>query len=375
MEYDIKEFEKFFDSNSDASKSLSETQKALLEVIARNAENRKGVFTVTVTSLFVKSQNPDQDTRLHQANMPGGYSGRTVDTRIVTPTLKKFDFPSMAESGWLTRSLEQNAPFNADFPGKVNPKELKLAFLEVLRGSNENELNNSEALAFLISRVRVEHVKPRLEAASFESDSKISPVMAMTLLRDHWFTKYKGSGASRLPVLAVFCCLKNLVHDGNSAGFSSMVELENHTSPDLRSKALGDIEVLNDNGHISKAFEVKFGKSIGVSEIYEIGKKIRGKNVDTYVALTDQQNDLDREKLDEAILSVEKISGTRLVVQDTFSFLETSILYLPSIEKFILDYLNLVKLDKSLKYGHLSRLLELLTEFTDLEPSKIHKKE
>ena len=373
MEYDIKELEKFFDTNSYELKGLSEKQKAFLEVIAQNAENRKGVFTVTVTSLFVKSQNPKQDTRLHQANMSGGYSGRTVDTRVVTPTLKKFDFPSMSESGWLTRSLEQNAPFYPDFPGKVNPKELKQAFLEVLRASNENELNNSEALTFLIGKVRVEHVKPRLEAASFENDSKISPVMAMTLMRDHWFTKYKGAGASRLPVLAVFCCLNNLVYEGNSAGFSSMVKLENHTSPDLRSKALGDIEVLNDNGQISKVFEVKFGKSIGVSEIYEIGKKIRGKNVDTYVALTDAQNELDREKLDEAILSVEKTSGTRLVVQDTFSFLETSILYLPSVEKFIIDYLNLVKLDKSLKYAHLSRLLELLTEFTDIEPSKIHE--
>lgn len=373
MEYELKELEKFFVADYIIVKSLSEKQKAFLEVIAKNAENRKGVFTVTVTSLFVKSQNPNQDTRLHQANMPGGYSGRSVDTKVVTPTLKKYDFPSMAESGWLTRSLEQNAPFDLSFPGKVNPKELKQAFLELLRESNEHRLNNYEALAFLLNRVRDKHVKPRLEAVGFESDSKISPLMAMTLLRDHWCSKYRGSGASRLPVLAVFCCLKHLVHAGNSAGFSSLLELENHTSPDLRSKALGDIEVLNDNGEISKVFEVKFGKSIGVSEIYEIGKKISGKNVDTYVALTDTQHDVDREELHEAILSVEKLSGARLVVQDTFSFLETSILYLPSVENYILDYLNLVKLDRSLKYAHISRLMELLIEFTDLELPELQK--
>lgn len=33
-------------------------------------------------------------------------------------------------SGWLTRSLEQTHSFDADYLGKIQPVELKLAFLD-----------------------------------------------------------------------------------------------------------------------------------------------------------------------------------------------------------------------------------------------------
>src|SRR5208283_3620692 len=75
--------------------------------------------------------NPAQDVRYHQDGMPGGYSGRSVDTKYVTPFLKKVKFPSMAESGWLTRSLEQSHAYDFSYPGKIE-MELKKAFLTIL---------------------------------------------------------------------------------------------------------------------------------------------------------------------------------------------------------------------------------------------------
>ena len=38
--------------------------------------------------------------------LENGFSGRSFDKKIVTPTLRKLKLPCMAESGWLTRSLE-----------------------------------------------------------------------------------------------------------------------------------------------------------------------------------------------------------------------------------------------------------------------------
>lgn len=35
---------------------------------------------------------------------------------------------AMKESGWLTRSLEQNNPYELDFPGKIQNKNVKAAF-------------------------------------------------------------------------------------------------------------------------------------------------------------------------------------------------------------------------------------------------------
>ena len=44
--------------------------------------------------------------------------------------MKAVSFPAMAESGWLTRSLEQAHPYTLDYPGKITPKIVKEAFLE-----------------------------------------------------------------------------------------------------------------------------------------------------------------------------------------------------------------------------------------------------
>lgn len=43
--------------------------------------------------------------------------------------MKSVSFPAMAESGWLTRSLEQAHPYDMNYPGKIKPDNVKNAFL------------------------------------------------------------------------------------------------------------------------------------------------------------------------------------------------------------------------------------------------------
>lgn len=89
---------------------LNEQQLQYVTNIVEKEEVFKGVYTVLVTSLVYKSLNSHQDVRLHQAKMRNGYSGRTFDTKYITPFLKSKRFSgSMKESGWLTRSLEQKS--------------------------------------------------------------------------------------------------------------------------------------------------------------------------------------------------------------------------------------------------------------------------
>lgn len=118
---------------------LTEEQINYTKIIADKEETFKGVFSVLSTSLVYKSLNPQQDVRLHQANMEGGYSGRSFDTKYITPFMKQKRFlGAMKESGWLTRSLEQNVPYNFEFPGKIRNKDVKSAFLNILYDINEN---------------------------------------------------------------------------------------------------------------------------------------------------------------------------------------------------------------------------------------------
>ena len=72
--------------------------------------------------------------------MEGGFSGRGFDTEHVTPFLRKNDFPFMASgSGWLTRSLEQPAPFNEDYPGQISPLAVKNAFLKLIQRAQTSD--------------------------------------------------------------------------------------------------------------------------------------------------------------------------------------------------------------------------------------------
>ena len=43
----------------------------------------------------------------------------TIDKNYITPWLRDHSFPAMAESGWLTRSLEQPVPYDLNYTGKI----------------------------------------------------------------------------------------------------------------------------------------------------------------------------------------------------------------------------------------------------------------
>ena len=95
-------------STDTTDSDLSESQERWVNAIIEKAESFRGVLTVLITSLVEKIQTPAQDVRYHQDNLPNGYSGRGLDTDHITPFMKeKFRRFAMAESGWLTRSLEQ----------------------------------------------------------------------------------------------------------------------------------------------------------------------------------------------------------------------------------------------------------------------------
>lgn len=98
-------------------RNLNEKQIDNIKTIVEKEQNNKGVFTAIVSSLTYKCLFPFQDVRYHKVELPNGYSGRTFDTKYVTPFLKEKRFlGAMKESGWLTRSIEQVHPFTKDFP-------------------------------------------------------------------------------------------------------------------------------------------------------------------------------------------------------------------------------------------------------------------
>jgi DNA (cytosine-5)-methyltransferase 1 len=123
-------------------KNLSETQKSYIKTLVDNAETQKSLIAIVITSLLKKIITPSQDIRLHRKEFEGGYSGRTLDTNVITPWLKEhFRRFAPKESGWLTRSIEQPHPFTQDFPGKIRNVDVKHAFLSILEDVEQNKDN------------------------------------------------------------------------------------------------------------------------------------------------------------------------------------------------------------------------------------------
>lgn len=79
--------------------NISDEMMVFLKIITDNIDRNKGVYTVLITLTVHKLLEPEQDIRLHQSKMENGFSGRTIDTRFITPTLKELGLPSMAETG------------------------------------------------------------------------------------------------------------------------------------------------------------------------------------------------------------------------------------------------------------------------------------
>lgn len=260
-----------------------------LSIIVKNAETLKGVLGVTLTSITYKVLNPSQDIRYHQDRMPNGYSGRTFDTKYVTPFLKeKFRHFAMAESAWLTRSLEQPHPYDLEYPGRIHNKDVKTAFLSIL---NRLQINNSLASAMLVGLLAMmiaasaEDI-PLFTGVPVSTDLTISKIVEAVNQHIHFNYGKGATGTARIPVLAIYSVYNLLINDVNRYTGKELAPLESHTSPDYRSKSLGDIDVTNDDKSCFEAVEIKHLKPISVDMIRVAYRKIKDTKVDRYYILT-----------------------------------------------------------------------------------------
>ncbi len=191
--------------------TLSSSQMQFVDDIIDHAEIHKAVLTALITSLLKKSITPEQDVRYHKVELRNGYSGRTFDFHYVTPFLQKY-FPryAMAESGWLTRSIEQPHPFTRDFAGKIRNEKVKQAFLEILHDVEEKGANPIFYLLAIFMRL-IDFQRTQNLPINRVLVQGITVNHIISALESHFFTNYKQSGASRLPVLALHAVYQHLM--------------------------------------------------------------------------------------------------------------------------------------------------------------------
>lgn len=346
-------------SKDTITSDLTSEEQELLTLVLRYSEQAKAVLTVLITSLVYKSLHPKQDVRKHQASIEGGYSGRTFDSKNITPFMKAHKFPSMSESGWLTRALEQKVPYDKNYSGAITPKELKPAFLSIL-DNIENGADCNKYLSFLIQGLIIKRNKQTIDLAK---PTTLPINVILDLLDKHFNGSYKAEGASRLPVIAIYSAYQCLMNETKRFHNKVLLPLESHTSSDKSSGRIGDIDIIDEKNRVFEAVEVKHGIQINVGLVKDAYIKFQTTPVDRYYILSTVYPEKDELKnIDAEIQRIRNVHGCQLIVNGIMPTLKYYLRLLERTFEFIDNYVNLLETDNSLKFEHKERWNILISE-------------
>ena len=333
-------------------KGLLQRDIDLIDSLFLNIENNKGINNVLITSLIEKVVNPKQDIRYHQAKMKNGYSGRTLDTNYVTPFLKSKNLLTMVESGWLTRSLEQNAPYDLSFPGAIRPQSMKITFLEILDHVENHKTDASLLLTYYFEKLIILRESKKIVITPLVGIKELSIKEVIIMLKLH-LKDTSGAGKSKLPVLAMYAVIQLLMAQVLRYKDKTLSELESHTSPDARSRAVGDIQIVDSATNVFEGYEIKYDKPLTYEMVLDAYEKVKATTTKRYFILTTGSiNDIENIDTLALLQSIEDQHGCEFILGDLFEVLARYLALVQSTNNFVDFYSNLIQTDAELKIDH-----------------------
>lgn len=335
--------------------SLASDKLNLVRIIVEKEETFKGVYTVLVTSLIYKLINPEQDVRRHQVSIKNGYSGRSFDTKYITPFLKQKKFlGAMKESGWLTRSLEQNLPYDLDFPGRIQNKDVKNSFLQILHDVEENGANPKDYIIAIFHLSIVEKNKKSIQLINpIVSESTINISEIIELLNKHFYYPYKSRGASILPVVALYSVYECIISELKRFEGKKLQPLASHHSSDRSSGNTGDIVILNEKNELYEVVEVKFDISPNLVMINDAYKKFSPTPIQRYYILsTVSPEDDEIESIHDIINKIRNEHGCQVIVNGVIPTLKYYLRLLDNTDNFIKTYVKNIQNNHEINAEH-----------------------
>lgn len=344
---------------SDLAKLLDKKLVEDTDFILQRVASNKGVYTVLITLSLYKILNPSQDIRNHKIELPNGFSGRSFDTANVTPVLKELNLPAMAESGWLTRSLEQAYAYDMSFNGKITPAELKWAFLRTVEAIQQGPESAERVLRILLNGGITYRENNRVEIRRISTDdAQIATILRV--LEECFTTNYGTHGGSKLPVLAFYAIYELLIPEMSRYSGATLLPLGSHTASDRTSKSAGDIEVARDDC-ILEAVEVKLDKPATPHMVRVAYEKINKFGVSRYYILSGVEPDpTEIDEINQLIFEIEQEHGCQLIVNGLYQTLKYYLRLVSNPRDFLNEFVELVEKDKELSTIHKSTLSQIL---------------
>ncbi len=289
-----------------APRYLPPTISEAVATVIENIPHNKYIFSIVITACLKKILDPSQDIRIAQENMSGGYSNRSFDQRHVTPFLKRHNYTHCETSGLESgRNLERPIAWDLDY--QTNPRgrgnrEAFLALLHFVQEQNGDPRAVIKYMLYLDASTR-ETAEAVSQAPLEENIAKVMRVF------ERHFAESSGQGKSRLPVLALYAIYETMTKEVSRYHSTQLLELERHTTADLRSGSIGDIQVDKD-GEPFEGVEVKSEKPITADMIHELPRKFNGRKISRYYILSTYPGSYKAEDEESILIAVEKVEST-----------------------------------------------------------------
>lgn len=344
-------------------KNIPTKTTIFLKNITDNIDRNKGVYTVLVTLLVHKLLEPKQDIRYFQNKMKNGFSARTMDTKYITPALKELGLLSMAESGWLTRSLEQPYPYTKDYKGEISGKGMKEAFLMVVDAFQKDITITENILRLILNSAILFKTNNHIKIKKISNTNEVMISTIVAVLEKHFTEKYSTHGGSKLPVLAFYAIYKSLISEIGRYKDCELAPLGSHTASDRTSKSAGDIQVMKGK-QVYEAVEVKLDKMVDMNIARIAYEKIVRFNPERYYILSHIGTlENDQKEIDKLIFEVKENHGCQLIINGLLPTLKYYLRLISNPKGFFNEYIKLVINDQELKTIHKTKLKELIKEY------------
>ena len=366
MDYDkiLENLYKEAENNKIYSLELNQDEIEWVESIADKCFNQKGVFTVLITLFIYKIKHPEQDIRKHQKQIDGGFSGRTIDTHYITPTLKKLGLPSMAESGWLSRSLEQPYPYTLDYEGKIGNLEVKKAFLNLIDRVQIHNQNPKYILVELFKKVIDIQKQHIIKIEPIKNPDTLTIDKIITLLDKQFSHNYHTSYGSKLPVIAFYSIYTILINELSRYNNCTLKKLGSHTASDKTSKSAGDIEIYKNNT-LFEVIEIKLDKAIDANILRIAKEKIIKYNPTRYYILSYIGIKEEKQEIQNIINEVKGKHGCQIIINGVIHTLKYYLRLIENLNDFFEIYSNSIQNDSELKMVHKEIFQNLVKELND----------
>lgn len=276
--------------------TLTDSIKTEIEAFNQKVPVARSAFSNLITCLIAKACDPDIDPRFHRKpsdempKPPSGddnwFSGRPISEKIIYPWMTAKGYRT-AKSGWQTRTFERLQPYTLDYRPKI--AHVKSEFLTIL-DKVANHIETAEDVLVYLLVLEEENKRNRERLTTKLAKQTVSDEIRIIDIIDAVHEHFSLRNSARLPVIAIFAIYKLLVRDVKSYTSLKLMPLSAHEASDLRTGAIGDIELTDADATVVEALEIKHRIQIDETILLRAEDKILGSEVARYYLLTTHSN-------------------------------------------------------------------------------------